>query len=307
MDHCSNFLVNLGKLCPNIGSVVTEDGYLENKALWREGNGPFALINEPGDPCVVLIHGLSDSPYSVRDLSIALHVAGYNVVAPLLPGHGLLDPDKEFEDDSLYKRWRRHTTEVVSLVHTQLQPSKLFIGGYSTGGSLALNAVLSMGQETFAGLLMFAPAFDLYSKDDVARIPGAQRFAVYYDGKYTSGTTDPYRYDNAPMAGVVQLTCIIDDNIKRMENITMPVLVVTSLDDAIVDPKATMDWMCTHCTQGRFVAIHSPGLAHGNLTVKVRGSYENRSYYELQEEVIRFLSRIHTETTVTYPLSTEST
>jgi pimeloyl-ACP methyl ester carboxylesterase len=105
MDHCSIFLSSLCKLGPNIGSVVTEDGYLENKDLWREGNGPFALIKEPGAPCVVLIHGLSDSPYSVRDLSIALNLVGYNVVSPLLPGHGLLDPDKEFEDGA-HTQWR---------------------------------------------------------------------------------------------------------------------------------------------------------------------------------------------------------
>jgi alpha-beta hydrolase superfamily lysophospholipase len=289
MDHRSNFLSRLSQLGPNIGSVVTEDGYLENRDLWREGNGPFALIKETGAPCVVLIHGLSDSPYSVRDLSIALNLSGYNVVSPLLPGHGLLDPDKEFEDDFLYKRWRTHTMEVVALVRTQLLPSKLFIGGYSTGGALALNAVLSLGQEIFDGLLMFAPAFDMYSKDDIARLPGAQRFAEYYDGQYTSGKTDPYRYETSTMAGGVQVTRIIDDNMKRMENITLPVLVVTSLDDATVDPKATMDWMRKHCTQGRFLGLHSPGLGHGNLTVKMRGNFENHRYDELQDEVLRFV------------------
>ena len=41
-----------------------------------------------GKAGVLLLHGMSDSPYSLRALGEALHEAGHHVVGLRLPGHG---------------------------------------------------------------------------------------------------------------------------------------------------------------------------------------------------------------------------
>ena len=52
-----------------------------------EGAGGFSL-DRPNAPAVLLLHGVGDTPASLRYLAEALHAEGYAVEVPLLPGHG---------------------------------------------------------------------------------------------------------------------------------------------------------------------------------------------------------------------------
>jgi hypothetical protein len=51
-------------------------------------NRTFELVPDRPRGGAVLLHGLSDSPYSVRALAELLYVRGYWVVGLRLPGHG---------------------------------------------------------------------------------------------------------------------------------------------------------------------------------------------------------------------------
>ena len=46
------------------------------------------LLDRPGAPAVLLLHGAGDTPQTLRELGEFLHARGFAVSAPLLPGHG---------------------------------------------------------------------------------------------------------------------------------------------------------------------------------------------------------------------------
>src|SRR5210317_740632 len=69
------------------------DRYSENSLTYpgnftTNWNYSYELTAAPAKGVAVLLHGLSDSPYSMRSIAQTLVDAGYNVVVPRMPGHG---------------------------------------------------------------------------------------------------------------------------------------------------------------------------------------------------------------------------
>ncbi|SRR6266404_2539162 len=83
---------------------------------------------------VLLVHGLSDSPYSVRALAETFHAQGYYVLALRLPGHGTLPAalvDVSWED------WYGAVVLAARHAAAKAGPGKPFVaGGHSTGAAL---------------------------------------------------------------------------------------------------------------------------------------------------------------------------
>ncbi len=126
--------------------------------LW--GNRPPAAILPGAEPFtqdgddtgVLVLHGFSGTPSSVRSLAQACAAAGFTVRVPLLPGHGTRGADlrrcgwsdwyaavdREFEELS------RHCSRVV-------------VAGLSMGGSLALRLAQLRGAQ-IAAVIVVNPA-----------------------------------------------------------------------------------------------------------------------------------------------------
>lgn len=70
---------------------MVERAYVANRAVGADGivigAAGFTLTGANGR-ALLLLHGSGDSPQSLRYLAERLHVAGYSVHVPLLPGHG---------------------------------------------------------------------------------------------------------------------------------------------------------------------------------------------------------------------------
>lgn len=285
----TKFLVELAGCQTNAGSTPI-NRYLENEQLWRPGNGPFALIREEEQnrTCVVLIHGLMSSSQKLRALSDHLHRLGYTVIVPLLPGHGLINPDKDLEDGRLYLRWIAHVNEVVGIVQRQLNPTKLIIGGFSLGGTLAINTVLRAAKHTFAGLLLFSPAIDLYGVNRLARIPGIHWIAKRLDGKFETSPEEPFEYPRLSKAAGVQVAFVVRDNHSRMRPIDIPVLAICILDDETTDPRATMQFVRARCPDGRFVGLSAKKQRHSNWI-----NSDSQLYTTIETRVSLFLEDLH--------------
>lgn len=88
----------------------------------------------------VLLHGLTDSPYSMLATAQTLAGAGYNVVAPRIPGHGFAVAGL------LQARWEDWTAAVrIAVRHAAEHPASqqsLLIAGYSNGGLMAVDYAL---------------------------------------------------------------------------------------------------------------------------------------------------------------------
>jgi alpha-beta hydrolase superfamily lysophospholipase len=103
-------------------------------------NRTFILDRRNPQAVVLLLHGLSDSPYSLRTLGEQLHRAGAHVVGLRIPGHGTA-PSGLVE-----VRWQdmaAATRLALKDLKTRFPDAPLQVVGYSNGAALALNATLS--------------------------------------------------------------------------------------------------------------------------------------------------------------------
>ncbi len=88
----------------------------------------------------LLIHGLTDSPYSMHAMAQTLHAQGFDVTVVRLPGHGTL-PSMMVEMS--HRDWTAAMRIAARDVVSRLTPGQPFyIGGYSTGGTLAMQYAL---------------------------------------------------------------------------------------------------------------------------------------------------------------------
>ena len=88
---------------------------------------------------VVLLHGLTDSPYSVRHLAIRYQQHGFVAVVPRLPGHGTAPGALTNVD---WEMWLAATRLAVREATRLAGDVPLHLVGYSNGGALAMKYAL---------------------------------------------------------------------------------------------------------------------------------------------------------------------
>ena len=91
---------------------------------------------------ILLVHGFTGSPASMRPWAEYLNQRGYTVKVPLLPGHGTTP-----EDLNLVK-WEEWPAKVESDLQELLRTCrKVFICGLSMGGGTTLNVASKYSKE----------------------------------------------------------------------------------------------------------------------------------------------------------------
>jgi alpha-beta hydrolase superfamily lysophospholipase len=116
-------------------------GSLADPHRWSpDWNRSFVLPTESPEAAVLLLHGMSDSPYSLRQLGEHLHAAGAYVIGLRLPGHGTAPAglvELTWQDmDAALRLAVQHLAE-------QAAGRPLYLVGYSTGAALAVNYALA--------------------------------------------------------------------------------------------------------------------------------------------------------------------
>jgi alpha-beta hydrolase superfamily lysophospholipase len=110
----------------------------------------------------LLLHGLSDSPYSLRQLGQQLSAAGVRVLGLRIPGHGTAPSAlarTTWQDMAAAVRLAmRHLKE-------ELQGQPVYLVGYSNGGALAIHYVLAALEDPslpqVAGVVLISPEIGL--------------------------------------------------------------------------------------------------------------------------------------------------
>jgi alpha-beta hydrolase superfamily lysophospholipase len=108
-------------------------------------NRTFQLAAADPQAGVLLLHGMSDSPYSMRSLAQSLHARGATVVGMRVPGHGTAP------SGLVRVRWEDMAAAVeLAMKHLrkQMGDRPLYIVGYSNGGALAVVYTLSTLSDT---------------------------------------------------------------------------------------------------------------------------------------------------------------
>lgn len=128
------------KLTPD--QQVRENRYWEGSPMYTPGfatdwNRSYVLTPDgPPRGAVVLLHGLTDSPYSLRHIAEFYRSRGYVAVGIRMPGHGTVPGGLEAAD---WPEWMAATRLAVREATRLAGPdTPLDIVGYSNGGALAM-------------------------------------------------------------------------------------------------------------------------------------------------------------------------
>jgi carboxylesterase len=176
---------------------------------------------------VLLVHGFTGSPASMRPWAEYLNQRGYTVMVPLLPGHGT-----KAEDLNLVK-WQEWPAKVESELNALLQScEKVFICGLSMGGGTTLNIATRYSRQ-LAGIILVNPMIH------VKLVPHQLAWIISRFQKMRDSVGDDikrpgiteYGYDSLPAVGVYQLLKMLSYTRKRLHDVTAPLQLFHSVDD----------------------------------------------------------------------------
>ncbi|GAC1531810.1 MAG: alpha/beta fold hydrolase [Acidimicrobiales bacterium] len=197
------------------------------------GAEPASFAGGPNG--VLVVHGFTGSPQSMRGLAEAFAGAGYTVEMPLLPGHGTS------VQDMVPTRWSDWSAAAeAAYLDLAGRCERVAVAGLSMGGTLiawlaenhpeiaavvAINAAVEAPDPSVVEMLdgMLAEGTDLMPAigSDVAK-PGVTELA----------------YEGTPIAAARSLFDAVKDVQARLGQISCPVLVFTSTQDHVVAPSA---------------------------------------------------------------------
>lgn len=213
---------------------------------------------------VLMIHGLTDSPYSMRHLARIFEEQGYYVLALRMPGHGTI-PNGLLH--ATWKDWMAATYLGARHVRGKVQEAlPFYIVGYSNGGALAIKYMMdSLENEKFPtpdraillspmlGVTFFA-RFSTWHKT-LSWLPYFEKFK-WLD---VLPEYDPFKYNSFPKAAGEQsylLTNAIHkqiDQLVKSGNISglPPITTFQSLVDATVLTSSIVDFLYSKLTPNK--------------------------------------------------------
>ena len=113
---------------------------LSSPSRWpRNWNRSWELPAAHPNATVLLLHGMSDSPYSLRAIGERLNAGGAHVVALRLPGHGTIPGALV---DVTWQDFAAAVELAARHAHDKGNGAPFYIVGYSTGGALAIHYAL---------------------------------------------------------------------------------------------------------------------------------------------------------------------
>lgn len=232
------------------------------RAREPDWNRSFELPGAVPRGGVLLLHGMSDSPYSLRALGERLNREGYWVIGLRLPGHGTAPSGLK------QVRWEDMAAAVrLAMAHLRKRvgDAPTHIIGYSNGGALAVNFALDASEDAAlpmpASLVLISPAIGVHSaaalapwKRRLGQLPGLGGLAwLSVEPEF-----DPYKYNSfATNAAeqVFRLTQSIAARLDRQEQragsrALPPTLVFKSNADATVSTEAVVTGLLNRIVSG---------------------------------------------------------
>ncbi|WP_448317632.1 alpha/beta hydrolase [Streptomyces sp. CO7] len=194
------------------------------------GAEPFR--HDGGEIGVLLCHGFTGSPQSMRPWAEYLAGRGLTVSLPLLPGHGTRWEDMQVTG------WQDWYAEVDrALRELTARCEKVFVFGLSMGGALALRLAAKHG-DAVSGLVLVNPLNKIHGA--AARVLPVVRHLV----PTTKGLTSDIKkqgvletgYAKVPLHAAYSLAVFLRMLDGELPQVTQPLLVLHSTVDHVVSP-----------------------------------------------------------------------
>ena len=212
---------------------------------------------------VLLLHGMSDSPYSLRALGETLKQRDYWVIGLRLPGHGTAPSGLTSIS------WQDMAAAVrLGMKHlaSKLGQKPIHIVGYSNGAPLAINYALdALEGENLpvpASLVLISPSIGIHAAAALAKWKRRLSYLPGLGGLAWLSVLpefDPYKYNSFATNAAEQVHSLTRSVARRIaararsgpSEILPPTLVLMSTVDATVSTDAVVDRLLKHLKPDR--------------------------------------------------------
>ncbi|MFD5427877.1 alpha/beta hydrolase [Streptomyces sp. NPDC127084] len=188
--------------------------------------------HEGGEVGVLLCHGFTGSPQSLRPWAEYLAERGLTVSLPLLPGHGTRWKDMQLTG------WQDWYAEVDRELRTLTERcSQVFVFGLSMGGALTLRLAAKHG-DAISGIVLVNPANKMHGLAAKA-LPVARHLIPSTKGiasDIAKAGSEEVGYDRVPLRAAHSLREFLKLVDGELPQVTQPMVLLHSPQDHVVPP-----------------------------------------------------------------------
>lgn len=232
------------------------EGSLSNPAMHfdQNWNRSFVWEAEQAKGGVLMLHGLSDSPYSMRSICDQMHADGYTVMVLRIPAHGTC-PGALAQVD--WQDWTAAVRVAAKGLRKQIpEGSPMLLTGFSNGGALSVNYALEAIDDdslpAVDALVLISPMIGIAP---MAKITKYHNWIAWVSGEprahwsNVSAEIDPFKYSSWPMNASVQawqMTQQVEKGLTKLDGAGQmekfpPVMAFQSVIDATVKVPKLME------------------------------------------------------------------
>ena len=220
----------------------------------RNWNRSFELIPETISGGVLMLHGLTDSPYSNHALAQVLYEHEYYVLGLRFPGHGTVPAALT---QTSWKDWQAAANIAIKHLRDNIgEQAPLYIFGYSTGGTLALkmafDAIQNQELEIPQKVFLFSPAIAVSPFGFFADWHKLLTFLPFFEKFQWTALNpeyDPFKYNSFSKHGggqVYQLCKEVQEQLDQLEKhgkmaALPPIITFQSFVDSTIEESALVD------------------------------------------------------------------
>ncbi len=205
---------------------MSESPVLPGAEPWSAEGGPNGAL---------VVHGFTSSPQSMRGLAEALAAGGFTVELPRLPGHGTAVEDMLTTG---WDDWSGHVEATFRDLAARCE--KVVVTGLSMGGTLTL--WLAVNHPEIAGIAPINGAAEPAAEMNEligGMIEAGETTMPAIGGDIAKEGVDEIAYELTPLQGLVGLGQAIDELQPKLGSISMPALVIHSVEDHVVAPSSS--------------------------------------------------------------------
>lgn len=205
---------------------------------------PASHCNEDDfSPGILMVHGLTDSPYLLRSVANALkfRFPCALIRGLLTPGHGTVPGDLLGVD---VDDWRATFDYGVDSFSGEVD--ELLVLGYSNGSALALDYLnRHPGQQQISRLILVSPGLESTNEN----LPLTPVLRFVWPWLFERRDEDAVKYESFPTAAGAQFYYLTRDVLDLTEQAhTIPALVFASADDTTTRSDMAQDYYCQWLT-----------------------------------------------------------
>jgi alpha-beta hydrolase superfamily lysophospholipase len=221
----------------------------------QDWNRSFVLEPEGGEPlgAVVLLHGLTDAPYSLRHIGARYQARGWVAIGIRLPAHGTVPAALT---EVTWEDWLAATRLAVREARRRVGPDRpLHIVGFSNGGALAVKYALDAVEDPRLlradRLVLVSPMIGITAFARFAGLAALPAFFPRFAKAAWLGIVPefiPFKYNSFPVNGARQsrrLTVALQQQVQRHAangrlQALPPILTFQSVVDFTVSTRAVV-------------------------------------------------------------------